>query len=175
MMVIGYARAGHEVDVQRELAELGISSRVPIELVPVRRGKRRYADPEERPVWPNYIFIDCDAEQWHQLRQVKDLSPTTLFVGLSEARKVDEDLEAIEREYEGRNSVIRGGARLSEFEPGDMMEIKAGPLAGLLAKFGEIVEAAQDPFPRLRGEAFVMGQAVHVDLDPIDVKRVDAS
>lgn len=171
MLVIGYAKSSKEFDVEADLTAMGIQAEVARKIEYKRQGKRRYADAITEPDLPNYVFIECTADQWHQLASVKHLAKTTIFVGPQEARRVRDYLDASRAAYDRQREAQEAGERVSEFKAGDTLQIMSGPLAGCLARFRRIVETDHDPFPRIQAEGELMGRIVTVDVDPIHARK----
>lgn len=169
--VIGYAKAGKEFEVRDAIQALGITASVPRKVEAKRVGKKRFAEAIIEPYLGNYIFIECDAEQWHQLPDVKHMARTTVFVSRGEAKHLRTFIEGIESDYAKRMASIEAGHKVQEYQPGDEVLITDGPLAGRLAKFKRIVETSRDPFPRLKVQGEMMGQEVTMDVDPIHARR----
>lgn len=171
MWVIGYAKATKEFEVQDALRDMGIAACVPRKVEAKRVPTKRRPVPVTTPYLRNYVFIECSAEQWHDLAGVKHLAKTTVFVSKGEVKLLRAFIDTTEAEYLDRMGAIEAGQRVEEYSPGDMIEITGGPLAGQLARFRRIVESAHDLFPRLRAEGELFGQSVTVDVDPIHARK----
>lgn len=182
---VGYAKAKHEAEVVEAVKALGAHARYARQIDAVRRGNQRWAEPVVEPVLPNFVFIDVDDATWHRLRTVKFLAHTLTRIPSGELRRTPRNkdgtllpergvlpfLEAADADFEARRAEIEAGVRVSEYQPGDVLQILGGPLSGHLARFRRIVETAHDPFPRIKAEAEVMGRIVSVEVDPINARR----
>lgn len=160
-----------EFDAQEEAEALGITCHVPRRVDLIRQGKRRRPDAVIKPYLPGYVFVETDADGWHLLRQSKHLR-TWMGIGPSEARRVMEFIARVESDFAKRMAQIEAGERVSEYAPGDLLQIIAGPFAGQLARFQRIAEGAI--FPEVVAETELFGQAVTIRLDPLAAKRAVA-
>jgi hypothetical protein len=60
--------------------------------------------------------------------------------------------------------------RIAHFAPGEPIKL-SGPLADFAANFVRLVERPDSMFARIEAEVQVMGRAVKIDVDPLDVRR----
>lgn len=160
-----------EFDAQEEAEALGLTCYVPRRVDLIRQGKRRRPDPVIRPFLPGYVFVDTDAEGWHMLQSSKHFK-TWFGIGPAEARRVHAFIDQVEADFARRMAEIEAGERVSEYQPGDLLEITLGPLRGQLARFKRIAEGAI--FPEVVAETEFMGQAVTIRLDPLAAKKAVA-
>jgi transcription antitermination factor NusG len=164
------AYAAREIDAATEAEALGISCLVPRRVDLIRQGKRRRPDAVITAAWPRYIFADVTDTQWHTFTAIKGVR-SVLWVADKEAVTVRKQANAIERAFEQRMAQIEAGERVSEYEPGALLNIISGEFAGQVATFTRTVERSQEMFPRIMAEMEFFGRAVKVDLDPLDVRR----
>ena len=175
MIWAGYAKAGHEFAVQADLAELGITSWVARQINAKRVPTSRVAVAVVAPYLPNYIFIDCTDDQWHKLRDVKHLASTMVSIAPRAVRAyLDPFRDQVEADYAARRAAIDAGERVAEYQPGDLLEIMAGPLIGQLATFRKLAETDHDIFPRIKADVELFGRVATIDLDPIHARRATA-
>ncbi len=160
-----------EFDAQEEAEALGITCYVPRRVDLIRQGKRRRPDAVIRPYLPGYVFVETDADGWHLLRQSKHLR-TWMGINEGSAKQVMAFIDRVEADFAARIAQIEAGERVSEYAPGDLLQIIAGPFQGQLARFKRIAEGAI--FPEVVAEADIMGQAVTIRLDPLAAKRAVA-
>jgi transcription antitermination factor NusG len=164
------AYAAREFDAQEEAEALGIVCLVPRRVDLIRQGKRRRPDAIITAAWPRYIFADCTPDEWHHLKDIKGFRSVT-WVPDREAQSIRKQAHAIERAFEQRMAQIEAGERVSEYEPGALLNIISGEFAGQVATFTRMVEQAGEIFPRIKAEMEFFGRAVKVDLDPLDVRK----
>lgn len=172
MSWVGYARAGHEFAVQADIENLGIAAWVAKQINAKRVPTSRVAVAVVAPYLPNYIFIECSDEQWHLLRDIKNLA--TSFAPISpRARRayLDPFRARIDADFTARQDAIAAGEKVMEYADGDVLEIMAGPLMGQLATFRKLAETDHDLFPRIRADVELFGRVSLISLDPIQVRR----
>jgi transcription antitermination factor NusG len=160
-----------EFDAQEEAETLGLTCHVPRRVDLIRQGKRRRPDPVIRPYLPGYVFVETDADGWHMLKASKHLR-TWMGIGPKEAERVMQFIARVESDFTQRMAQIEAGERVSEYAPGDLLQIIAGPFSGQLARFKRIAEGAM--FPEVVAETELMGQSVTIRLDPLAAKRAVA-
>lgn len=171
-MWLAYAKAGKELEVIDALDELGITAHC-AKVVEVKRvGKRHRPDVFIDPLLPNYIFVECDAEQYLSVVGVKHLAPTMTAIPTGDERSVHSFLNAAKNEVTSRLAKIEAGERLEQFNPGDVLEILSGRLSGIMATFRGIVEKAGNPHPQVSvSVGQMMGKDMLVSLDALHVKK----
>lgn len=170
---IGYARSGHEFDVEADIRALGIIANVPKDLVAKRRGKQRHPEPCDQVVMTNYVFVRCTDDDWYRLLDVKHLARRKMLVPVGQENRVQWFIENWQGEYERAAARVAAGERLSQYRPGDRLDILGGPFRDQLALFSEVVEA-DEGIPRIKAEVEMMGRMVPVDLDVLDVRKAQA-
>lgn len=173
----GYAKAGMEAQVVEAIRALGIDARLALKIEAIRRGKQRWPEAVTSAVFPNYIFINCDDEEWHQLKTIKHLAATTYPVAPRVyARLVVPMLDQAEVEYAARKAALEAGERVAEYQDGDQLMMMAGRLAGTLAVFRKLVEAGEYGFPEIVAELpqTLGGKPITVRVDPLEARRVTA-
>lgn len=166
-----YTRTGQEFAAQEEAEALGVTAYVPRRVDLIRQGKRRRPDVVERPYLPNYVFIQATDEQWHWLRDSKHFR-SIMGIPPASAPSVMAFIDRVERDFAARMAQIEAGERVSEYNPGDLLQIIAGPFAGQLATFRKVAEAADNPI--IIAETEMMGQIVRVTVDPIAARKAVA-
>jgi len=173
----GYAKAGMEAQVVEAISALGIDARVALKIEAIRRGKQRWPEAVTSAVFPNYIWINCTADEWHRLHNVKHLTATMFPVAPREyQREVLPVLEYAAKEYAERKAKIEAGERVQEYQDGDTLMMLAGKLAGTLAPVRRLVEAGEYGFPEIVAElpATLGGKPMMVRVDPLEAKKVVA-
>lgn len=174
MIWIGYARAGQEFAVQSDIEELGISAWVPRQINAKRVPTSRVAVPVIAPYLSNYVFIECTDDQWHLLRGIKNLSATLAPVSPRAAKAYLAPFrEKIEADFTARQDAIAAGAKVMEYNPGDVLEVIGGSMAGLLVTFRKLVESDRDLNTRIAADLHLFGRVSTISLDPIQVRRAD--
>lgn len=168
MMYLLYARTGHEFEAEADLHERGIDAWCGRVIEFKRVGKSRKPQPIEKPALPNYIFAELSPREFYTAQGVKWLAST--FVSLSRA-----DVEAVvryraevRRAYEEADRARRANeVPLSEFKPGETLELVGGPLAEKMGTFRRVVERSHDLHPHVELEV----DGLRVQADPLDVRR----
>ncbi len=169
-MTLILAYAAREFEAQEECEALGLVSYVPRRVDMIRQGKRRRPNPVISAAWPRYIFAEITEDQWHWLRDSKHIR-SIAWVPEREAQSIRKQADAIERAFTQRMAQIEAGDRVSEYEPGAVLQIVSGEFAGQIATFTRLADGSNDIFPRIRAEMEMFGRAVKLDLDPLDVRR----
>jgi transcription antitermination factor NusG len=168
----GYAKAGREFAVQADIEALGMSAWVARQINAKRVPTSRVAVAVIAPYLPNYVFIECSDDQWHRLREVKHLASTLAPIAPRVAREYLDPFRAqIDAAFAERQEAISAGAAVAEYNPGDLLQIMAGPLAGHLATFRKLAETDHDLFPRIRADVELFGRTTTIDIDPINARR----
>lgn len=172
-MWIAYARAGHEFAATDAIRDLGVECWCArkIEFKRIAQSKDRRPQAIISPLLRNYLFIDCPADRYLAVVATKNVASTMRMVGTTEARHVMAWLDARRDDFDHRQAQIDAGERLSEYQPGDAMEILRGPLAGQFATFRRIVESDHELFPRAEVETDMMGGKRRASVDILDVRR----
>lgn len=173
MMWLAYAKAGKELEVQAALSELGITAHC-AKVVEVKRvGKRRKPDVFVEPLLPNYLFVDCTAEQYLDVISVKHIAPTMAAIPKGDDFAVRAFLLRAGSEFDTRMAKIDAGERVEQFSVGDLLKVLDGPLSGLTATFRGIVEGDRGAFPSIIADVELMGRVVPTNFDVLDVKAAE--
>lgn len=168
---LGHIKAGKEFEVEREIADLGITAWVP-RMVEIRRaGKKRTPTITERPYLPNAIFMDLTPRQWHEVHQIKFLASTMRQLNRRDVQDVEAFREAVEAEQAEARHALANQKAVAEFKPGQAIEVLSGPFSGMVAEFCRVVQAAHDLHPHYEAETEIFGQVSTIRLDPLDVKE----
>lgn len=163
-----YARSGHEFDAEAELRDAGISVWCGRAIEWKRVGKKRKPEPVEKPALPNYLFAIVLPHQFTTAQSVRWVAPKFEALSLLDERALDRFAGEVDRAYEDADKIRRANeVPVSEFRPGERLEVVAGVLADKMGKFRRVVEQAHDLHPRLELE--IEGLRMHVD--PLDVRR----
>ena len=168
-MFIAYASSGFEFSAQEEAEALDLWAVVPRKVEMIRMGKNRRPDAVVTPYLPNYLFLRATAQEWHWLRTSKHCRSMMAVVPQAE-KLVVQFIDKVEADYAQRMAQIEAGQRVDEYEPGDLLEIIAGPFAGTMARFKRVAEG-NSIFPQLITEAKMFGQSITVRVDPLDARR----
>lgn len=168
---IGYAKAGQEFAVRDDAQALGLDVRVGRVLESRRVGNARRETAYDRPHAPNYFFALVTDDQWHQLHRLKHVG-TLRLIPKGEERSVLAYLDALEADYAERSARVAMGERLSSYQDGDLVRITHGALAGSLAKFRALVDAARDIDVRVAVEVGnIAGVPITMKMDPHHISR----
>jgi transcription antitermination factor NusG len=169
---IAYTARGREFDTAEEAETLGLWAIVPRKVELIRQGKRRRPDAITSPYLDNYVFTEADAQGWHWLRASKHVR-TIMAVPEAERAAVMRFIDRVEADYAARMAQIEAGERVSQYSPGDLLEIITGPFAGTIAAFRRVAESAS-MFPELVVEQTIFGREVTTRVDPLAVRLVTA-
>jgi transcriptional antiterminator NusG len=167
---IGYATRHHETEVADALKDTGIYAWVAIEARMVRKGKQRWPELVEEPLWPNYIWINCPDERFTDMLAVKHLAPTFRAIPTQYLRHLRAIMDRVDEARADMRYRIDQGERIAHFAPGEPIKL-SGPLADFAANFVRLVERPDSIFARIEAEVQVMGRTVKIDVDPLDVRR----
>jgi transcription antitermination factor NusG len=170
---IVYARTGREFDVEEQATTLGIQAIVPRRVDIIRRGKRRWPDAIESPFLPNYVFVWMTDEEWHWLRDIKEVASIMGVIPQYEPI-IRRFIDRVGADHDARMAQIAAGQRVAEYEPDDVLQIISGPLQGQMARFRKMVERADELFPKIAADMELMGRIVPVEIDPLDARKVAA-
>lgn len=171
MMWLAYAKAGKEFEVQQALADIDVTAHCARQVEAKRVGKRRRPDIFIEPLLPNYIFIDCAAEQYLDVVAIKHLAGTMSMIPSADQRSVHRFLDIAEGEFTDRMARIEAGERVDEFAVGDVLEVLDGLFSEFEATFKHILEGDKGVFPSVVASVDMMGQAVEVKFDVLDVRK----
>lgn len=160
----------HELDVQEQLEAIGLQAIAPRRVDMIRQGKRRRPDAVISAYLPGYVFAWFGDDDWHAVREAKHVI-NLMGVSPQTERHVRAFIARVEADFAARMAQIEAGERVSEYNPGDLLTILAGPFAGQLARFGRMVERAHVLVPQIEATLDVFGRPVRVELDPIAVKK----
>src|SRR5688500_3271811 len=117
-------RSHHENIVERHLQQRRITAYLPRHRVVRRRQDRRTI--LEMPLFPGYVFVQPQAEQFEDIRTVRG-SCGLVLQGNKPAAMPEKDLEAV-------RILVHSGAELAvdpKFTPGQRVEVVAGPFMGV--------------------------------------------
>lgn len=165
-----YTGKGQEFAVQEACEAIGVTCFVPRKVEVKRIRTRRRPDVFVTPYLPNYAFIWATDEQYHWLKDVKPVR-SIMGIGPGSERLVRAFIDRVESDFAARMAQIEAGERVAEYNPGDLLEIIAGPFAGQLARFGRMIETSQDIFPSISANMDLMGRETRVKLDPLQVRK----
>lgn len=166
---LGYAKSGHEFEVQDELRDMGIHAWVGRVIEWKRTGKKRYPEPHEIPALPNYVFMALTPHDFHRAVTVRFLASTLVGLGKLDRRGLTRFQSAVQAEYEAQDRLRRNAeVPRTVFNAGEQIEIIGGPFADKVATFRRVVERSGQFHPKLEAEM----QGIKLQLDPLDVRRL---
>lgn len=163
-----------EFAVEQQLHEMGVEAWTPRKITFARRGKKRHPEPVIEPYLPGYVFADIPATAFHSAVQARGAFQTTLHLSEGSLAAVRAFQRRVEDENAEANRIIARNDRaaMAEFNPGDALEILAGPFAERLVRFRRITMAGNPAVPCVEWEADFLGQVVRGAVDVLDVKKV---
>lgn len=168
---LGYAKAGREAEVAREIRRLGMGAEVAKQVEAIRRGKKRFAEPVVTALFPNVVVINCtDDRLFPKLAYVRNLfSPYLLIANRTYEREIKPCFAEINTAALKRMRDIRRGKEVRQYEPGEALEILTGAWAGHLAEF-EKLDAKGMIHASLR-DVQIIGKTPQMWLDPLNVRK----
>ena len=161
-----------EFAVEQQLQVMGITAWTPRKITFVRRGKKRHPEPVTEPYLPGYVFADIPAEFFHDALQARGAFSTTLHLSAGSLAAVRAFQRRVEADNAEANRIIAANDRAAmvQFNPGDALEILAGPFAERLVRFRRMVIAGNPAVPQVEWETDMLGQMVRGTVDVLDVK-----
>lgn len=162
-----------EFAVERQLQDMGLTAWTPRKITFMRRGKKRHPEPVIEPYLPGYVFAEIPARAFHEALQARGAFSTTLHLSQGSFAAVRAFQSRVEAENAEANRIIAANDRAAmvQFNPGDALEILAGPFAERLVKFRRMVMAGNPAVPQVEWETDMLGQMVRGTVDVLDVKR----
>ena len=154
-------------DAINDLGGLAVAPRK-VELV--RLPKQRRPQIVETPLLGAYFFASITEADWHA---TKDTFRTVQEVGPTEWRHVQAFCQRVEQDYQLRMEQIEAGRRVSEYNPGDALQLLAGMFSDHLATFQRLDESGPVPMIKatVQGIALLGGHEIEITVDPINAKR----
>jgi transcription antitermination factor NusG len=168
LRLLAYAPYGQEFTVAAEINDMGALAVVPRRVDLVRLPKQRRPQIVEEPFLRGYMFCAMSPDQWHEAP--KEMQ-TVKYIGPREWERVQDFAARIEQDYQHRMAQIEAGNRLSEYNPGDALEILGGVMQGYMAKFLRLREGVV-PMIEAEVQLTLMGKPVMAQIDPVMARRV---
>lgn len=166
---LGYAKSGHEFEVQDDLEAMGITAWVGRVIEWKRTGKKRYPEPHEQPALPNYVFMSLTPHDFHRAVTVRFLASTLVSLSTLDQRGLTRFQSAVQAVYDEQDRIRRNrDMPKTEFDAGQQLEIIGGPFANKIATFRRVVEKSGQMHPKLETEV----DGFKMTLDPLDVRKV---
>jgi transcription antitermination factor NusG len=167
-----YARTRGEFAAQEALQAIGIDARVARQVEAYRPPTKRTAVPVTRPYLSRVVFIHVTDDEWHQAVALKEVPGSLMAINDKSAERfLLPFLARVEADYQERMAAIEAGQRVEEYAPGDLLEILAGPLAGTIATFRQVMHRAHETHPLIQAEGEMFGGKVALELDPVQVRK----
>jgi len=175
--------------VERELNDMGIKAWCGRLVTFERRGKNRYWEMKESPMFANYVFVEADTEQILRAIYVDHVSPTFSVVAKSDlqGRKamstakgdpfnapeiigLQGAMVASDAAYEAAQRVdANNRASVVAYKAGDAIQKLTGAFSDITMKFDKLVSSPDVPWQMVQADVPMMGQTVKMRFDPIDV------
>ena len=173
--LLGGEKLRGEFAVERQLQDMGLTAWTPRKITFMRRGKKRHPEPVIEPYLPGYVFADIPAQAFHEALQARGAFSTTLHLSQGSFAAVRAFQSRVEAENAEANRIIAANDRAAmvQFNPGDALEILAGPFAERLVKFRRMVMAGNPAVPQVEWETDMLGQMVRGTVDVLDVKAAE--
>lgn len=134
-----YTRPNAERCVYDELRRRNVTAYMPMQKPATNRGRRNRGE-TETPLFPNYLFVQLTPNNcW----TILDIYGITRYVAFGEGpieldEQVIQCVQKLEKQYNHTTTSTTSGT-CSAMQPGDQVEITAGPLAGrkgVISTFG---------------------------------------
>lgn len=172
--LLAYVPARQEFDTAHAINSLGAMATAPRKVELIRLPKQRRPQIVESPFLRNYLFCAMTAAQWHECRAERIAFTTCCEIGPNEWRSVQTFAQRVEQDYQHRMAQIEAGNRLSEYNPGDVLEILTAPFLGKLATFRKLHDGRLPKIEAQLQGLELLGREVTVMLDPINARRIAA-
>ena len=173
MWYVGYARKGHEFEVEEAIAALGIEVWVPRKMDFQRLGKKREVQSSVKPYMHNYVFMDLSPDDYHRIGEVKYLSASLLAIPGKSLRYLTSFRSEVQDEYDRKQAIWESGKAVDQYWAGQALRIISGPFMDQLVRFKRTVEAAHDMYPKIEAAYDMMGREVEIVVDPLNVKAAE--
>lgn len=172
--LLAYTAAGHEFETAEAINAMGALAVVPRKVEAIRLPKRRYAEAVISPVLPNYLFLAMSPEQWHQAQADRIIFATVKWIGPNEWRRVQAYAERVEQDYMLRMEQIEARERVSEYDPGQALQLLGGAFRDSLAVFRRIVEGGKFPMVEYEVKGVrLLGKPIIGEIDPVLVRKAE--
>jgi transcription antitermination factor NusG len=155
-----YTRCNHERVVNRLLAEKGITTFLPLIIVPSRRKDRKIL--MKRPLFPNYLFVELDKIRGNWMKTFRTPGLVKICGNGRPMPIPDEDIESIRIFVNSDRNLYP----LPYLQVGSRVQVIAGPLAGAIG----ILTKEDHKRRRLVVSVELMGQSVAATLYDDEVK-----
>lgn len=172
--ILAYTRHGAELETAEAITTIGAFAVAPRKVDLIRLPKQRRPQIVESAFIANYIFAAMTAEQWHQCRADRIAFTTCRAISPGEWPRVQAFCARIEQDYQHRMAQIEAGNRLSEYAPGDLLEILGGAMVGRMAEFRKLHEGRVPMIEAQVQGLELLGRPVTVMLDPVNARRMAA-
>ena len=152
-------RSNHETVVQNDLSAKNI-----VHYLPTRHESRQWKDRKKKlelPLFPGYIFLKPESQQFHSLKYIRG-SCGLLLMNNKPATVQEKEVDRIRR-------VANSGINLEShplLQPGESAQIANGPLKGLV---GELIRIKNQN--RLVIHSYILGQSVSLEVNIEDVEK----
>ena len=173
MWYVGYARKGHEFEVEEAIAALEIEVWVPRKMEFIRMGKDRKVKPTVSPYMGNYVFMDLTPDDYYRIKPVKFLASTLYAVPGKSIRYLDKFRAEVQADYDRQQAIRDSGEALEQYKAGQTLRIISGPFMDQLVRFKRTVEASYEVFPKIEAAYDMMGREVEIVVDPLNVKAAE--
>ena len=172
MRLLAYAPTGREFATSDALNDIGASAICPRKVNLIRLPKQRRPQIVEEPFLRGYMFCTMTAAQWHQAKRDNITFTTCREIGPGEWRNVQAFAARVEQDYQYRMAQIEAGNRLSEYNPGDALEILGGVMQGHMATFLRLHDGKVPMIEAQIADMELLGKPIRVTLDPINARRI---
>jgi len=155
-----YTQSNHEKSVNKILEDKGITTFAPRILVPSKRRDRKIL--LRRPLFPNYLFVELDADQKNWLKVFR--TPGVVMIcGKPKPKSIpDEDIESIRIFVNSDRNIYP----LPYLRVGSRVQVISGPLTGAIG----ILEKEDMRRRKLIVSIELMGQSVAATLHDDEVR-----
>lgn len=162
-----------EFYVQQELNDMGVTNYLPRHIEFKRVGRKRYAEPFENPLLPNYIFVDTPAERFLEVLGVKYLPGPLMALSRADVAALGAFRDEVDQQYAKARRAAENREAIAEYIRGQKLEVMDSRFEGSILKFRRMVQRAHDMYPKVEASMEMMGREVIAELDPLDVRAAE--
>lgn len=168
-----YAKAGKEFEVAQEIRDMGLHVSCARKMEFKRTGKQRRPEPHIEPYLPNYLFAVIPAGEYLAVMAIKGLASTAQIVPANYLQGISDFMEVTEAEFTTAEKIKMNQEMIAEYKVGQALKCLDGGFADVMLTFREMVDRDRDPFPKIVASAEMMGQAVRVEFDPLQIRAAE--
>ena len=172
MKILAQTRPSDVCDVCDAINAIGALAVAPRRVDLLRSAKQRRPELVESPILGGYFFAAMTDDDWHQCKADRIAFTVLQPISEPEWRRVEAFCQRAEMDYQVRMGQLEAGRRLSEYNPGDALQLLGGLFADHLATFMRLDESGQVPMIKAVVQGVeLMGKPVEVTVDPVQARK----